>query len=400
MLLIAALSIVVSACKKDDEDNNPQAFNLTGLKAGSIDMNGATPPSDVPANPTIVATFSTNVNASTATNANITMTRDYDDANVPLNITVSGNTITIEPDEALGNGALHLLSIGAGLQSSDGVGLSAAVDRSFTTEGAFVPAGQVAYYNFNDNFDDQTGNYNPSDVIDVDFVDSQSAAMGKAGSFNGNTSLIRIPNGDMIENTNDFTLAFWMKANSDQGGHFVMGLSGWHGFQFEIAGDHTSCKLAAQYEFEDGSSGSEDLWFPGNGDLGWQGWTYCRDLTGQGGVEGLLMDKWAHVVCRYDSETKIGTMYINGDKMKEQDFNLWPDGDPKQTVQGLVWNGAPGNNTFVLGFIQDYENPTIADDWADYSNPDNNHFYGLLDDVAIYHRALSEQEISLMAASK
>ena len=120
-LIIAALAIVVTACKKDNDDNDgPTSFTLKTLSAGSIDMNGATPPTDVPADPTIEATFSSNVNASTATNENITMTRDYDDADIALNITVAGNKITIEPVGGLGNGALFLLSFKSGLKSTDG----------------------------------------------------------------------------------------------------------------------------------------------------------------------------------------------------------------------------------------------------------------------------------------
>ena len=48
-LIIAALAIVVTACKKDNDDNDgPTSFTLKTLSAGSIDMNGATPPTDVP----------------------------------------------------------------------------------------------------------------------------------------------------------------------------------------------------------------------------------------------------------------------------------------------------------------------------------------------------------------
>ena len=405
MLLMTALVVVLSGCKKEDDDEDQQTeFKMNTIEAGSIDMNGATPPSDVPADAVITATFSTAIDASTATNTNIKLTRGYDDVEVAIDISVSGNTLTVTPTENLGSGTLYTLLITSGLKSTDGQGL-VQLTRSFTTAGAFVPSGQVAYFKFEDNTDDETGNYNPIEEIDISFVDSKSESMGKAAAFNGNTSLIRIPNGDMIQNTNDFTLAFWMKANPVDHGLFVMGLSAWFGFQFEVGynGDENtfpSCKLAAQYEFADGSTGSEDLWFAGDGNLGWQGWTFSKDLTGQGGVNALLRDKWAHIVCRYDSESKIGTMYINGEKMKEQDFNLWPEGDPKYTTVGLKWNGAAGNNTFVLGFIQDYENPTVSDDWADYTDPDNNHFDGILDDVAIYHRALTEQEISLMADAK
>jgi len=42
---------------------------------GTIDLNGATAPSNVPVNPTITATFSTDVDVATATTSNVTLKR-------------------------------------------------------------------------------------------------------------------------------------------------------------------------------------------------------------------------------------------------------------------------------------------------------------------------------------
>jgi hypothetical protein len=108
----------------------------------------------------------------------------------------------------------------------------------------------------------------------------------------------------------------------------------------------------------------------------------------------MLAQQWAHVVCTYDHATKIGTMYINGVKMKEQDFNLY--GVPMMNATGLHFVGNPGNNSLVFGFIQDKVSPTLSDSWAVYSDPTNNHFKGLLDDVAIYHSVLTPTLITLM----
>jgi len=76
-------------------------------------------------------------------------------------------------------------------------------------------------------------------------------------------------------------------------------------------------------------SGSQDLWLDGVGDTkdngGWMGWTFSKNLVANSGtgVNGLLAQKWAHIVCTYDHTTKLATMYINGQKMKEQDYNLY-----------------------------------------------------------------------------
>lgn len=399
LLLTMSILFIFNSCK---EEEDPE-LNLVTLMAGTIDLNGATAPDNVPVNPTIVATFSTDVDASTATESNITLLQDYNDSIIDLTITALGNSITIVPAEELSNGALYQLSFGAGLKASNGKTLTM-VDRTFTTEGTFVPAGQVASWSFEDNADDQAGSFDGS-AVDISYVPSRNSVAGKAAYFNGSTSIIRVPNGDQLMNTSDFTLTFWVKSDTTRG-QFVMGLAGWNGFQYEIFGDYGGTKLAAQYDFGDGTTGSEDLWF--NGDAtnttkdngGWQGWTFAKDLTTSGGLSSLLASKWAMITCIYNGTAKTGTLYINGEKMKSQDFNLWPEGDKKKGIVGLKYVGNPGNNTLVFGFIQDDADATIGDDWAKYSIPTNNHFKGQLDDIRIYHKVLTETEIQLMYNSE
>jgi len=360
--------------------------------------------------PTITATFSTPVDVATATTSNITLTEDYDAVSIPLIITASGDVVTIMPTVNLANGALYKLDITAGLKASNGENVTA-LNRSFTTLGSFLPAGVFAYWNFDGNANDQTGVYNPAagGITAITYVTGRNAASGQAASFNGTTSLIEIPNGDIIENSSDFSISFWIKDDTTgRRDQFVFGLAGWYGFQFEYNSNvygtgSTSqmgqCKLAAQYSYTGGST-SQDLWLDGLGATkdngGWQGWTFSKNLVAGGGtgVNGLLAQKWAHVVCTYDHATKIGTMYINGLQMKSQDYNLYPA--PLLNATGLKYAGLAANKTFAIGFIQDKVSPTITDGWADYSVLTNNHFRGLLDDVAIYHTVLTPALITLM----
>jgi hypothetical protein len=412
ILMMMAAVFVIDSCKK----SNPAPINLGTLMVGTIDLNGATAPSNVPVNPTITATFSTDVDVATATTSNVTLTEDYDAVSIPLTVTASGKVVTITPIASLANGALYKLAITAGLKASDGQVLTP-INRSFTTLGSFLPAGMVAYWNFDGNANDQTGNYSAAaaGITGISYVTGRNTASGQAASFNGTTSLIEIPNGDVLENSADFSLSFWMKddttAKRDQ---FVMGLSAWFGFQFEYNSNNYintgnpnrsqigQCKLAAQYSFSDGTSGSQDLWLDGVGDTkdngGWMGWTFSKNLIANSGtgVNGLLAQKWAHIVCTYDHTTKLATMYINGQKMKEQDYNLYIAPNNMHLATGLKFAGTPANKSLVFGFIQDKVSPTLPDAWADYTIPANNHFKGLLDDVAIYHTVLTPTLITLM----
>jgi hypothetical protein len=397
VIALAAISVTFVGCKDDPEDPI-----LESLVAGSIDLNAAVSATGVPVKPTIVATFNVEIDPSSATSANITLTQDYDNTNIGLTISVSGKNVTIVPANDLGTGTLYELKFKSGLQSVDGLVLSEVI-RTFTTVGAFAPAGAIAHWTFEDNANDVVGTFNPpaSGIVDITYVNSRNAAAGKAASFNGTTSIIEIPNGDLLMNTNDFSINFWVKTNSTNktSAHFVMGLAGWHGFQYEIYGAYDGANLSARYEVADGSTLSENMWFPSLADLGWQGWTFAKSLTINQMI-ALLKDTWLHVTFTYHAATKVATLYYNGEKMKSFDFNLWNVGDPHRNVVGLKYDGNPNGNKLALGFIQARDNRTISDEWADPNIPTNNHFKGLLDDIRIYHKVLSETEILLMYNSE
>jgi hypothetical protein len=405
LLLVMVIAITLTNCGNDDD---PAALSLSSLTAGSIDLNGATSPNNVPTDASITATFSSNVDAETATESNITLTRDYDDAMMPLDIDVSGSTVTITPVDELGSGTLYILKF-SGLESTSGGAMSGVIERNFTTAGAFSPAGVVAHFTFENSTNDVVGDYDPTvdDVVNITYVDSRSAAAGKAASFDGDASIIEVPNADDFMSYGDFAVSFWVKADGTKAGHFVFGLGAWKGFQFELASAWDAAKAAIQYEQGDGTMDSEDSWFPGNGQTkdngGWQGWTFHKDVTASGGVgETYFKSKWAHVVITYNAASKINTMYINGEKVKEHDFNLWPTDSKKKTVVGVGYagNDAPGNE-MAFGFIQARENRIITDTWADYAHADaTNHFKGQLDDFRVFNHSLTSTEVLLMYNSE
>ncbi|MBG0859860.1 MAG: Ig-like domain-containing protein [Bacteroidales bacterium] len=399
-LLFATLliSVVVHSCKKD-----PVPLALSSLVAGTIDLNGATSPANVPVMPTITATFNVAVDPATATAANITMIQDYDDAPITLDIAVDDKVITITPTADLGTGTLYQLNFSAGLKSIDGLALTA-LQRTFTTAGAFAPSGTIAHWTFEDNANDIIGAYDPvpADIIGITYTASRNTAAGKAATFNGTTSIIEVPNGDDLMNTN-FSIAFWVKTNSvgkTSGGHFVLGLAGWHGFQFEIFGGYDGAKLACQYQLATTGTDSEDMWFPSLADVSFSGWTYAKSLT-IAEMTALLKDKWLHVVFSYDAPTKVATLYYNGEKMKSFDFNLFPAANPKKGAIGPKFSATALGTNLAFGFIQGRNNRTITDTWADYAHADaNGHFKGQLDDIRIWHKSLKASEVLLMYNSE
>lgn len=409
-ILIA--STFLASCKKDE---GPKDLNVVSIMAGTIDLNGAVSPTNVPVNPSITIEFTTRVNPTTATSANITLVQDYDNANVPLTITVDGNTLTITPTSNLGGGTLHRLSISSGLLSVEDQPLTE-LSRTFTTVGTFLPAGIVARWTFEDSANDVVGPYDPAPtgVVGITYSASKSAALGKAANFNGTTSIIEVPNGDVLMNASNFTLSFWVKATSagqvDGGGnpkgHFVMGLGAFFGFQYEIFGGYDGAKFAIRYGLADGSTASEDMWFPSlatdASTGGWQGWDFAKSLTVEQ-MQAKLKDNWYQVTYTYNQATRTGTLYYDGEKMKSFSFNLWPEGDAKRTVTGMKYGGTAPDvvNELAFGFIQSRAGTMWdAEPWGGYDQATANHFRGQLDDIKVYHKVLTPAEILLMYNSE
>jgi hypothetical protein len=363
-------------------------------------------PVTIPTNATIIASMSMLIAPASANASNILLMRSYDSSYVSLNITVKDSIITLVPLTSLGNGISYLLSF-TGLTATTGATLDYSA-KTFTTIGNYAPSGLLAYWNFEGNIYDQAGTFNGNAAVDLNYNLSFNPLLGECLAFNGTSTIVEIPNGDQLMNTADFSLAFWVKANSlyhlDSLGQpkaqFVLGMGDSRGFEFEIAPDYSSCKLSASYGLPDNTTISEDLYFAGDGKTsangGLPGWTYCANLTFSGGVAGLLKDKWAFITCTYDHSTKIGTIYINGVKMKQQDFNLWPAGDPARNIAGMKYGGTfpQQENILALGFFHsrnsiDYSGTS----WGNYYSPWANHFRGWLDELRIFTSPLAAKDV-------
>lgn len=418
LLMLSAVFMMAVMFQACGTDSGPEDLNIESMTVDGKDLNAAESPEDVSPDASIEVTFNSNVKAATATSANITLVQDYNDEQIPVDISVNGATVTITPQDNLGSGALYQLTLSAGLLNEDDQPL-ASTTRSFTTAGTFSPPGIVAHWTFEGSPDDVVeksfvGKYDASAEIDIEYAPSRNAEAGQAATFNGNTSIIEIPNGDELINTDDFTISFWMKTNSEghvnadgaPTGHFVMGLGAFHGIQFEVFGNYEGAKFAIQYELADGSSAAEDMWFPSNAtdanSGGWQGWDYARSVSPEQMVD-YLKDSWLHVTYTYDSMEKKGSLYYNGELMKSFDFDLWPEDAPKRNVVGLTYAGQEPDvvNEFTFGFIHSRAG-TMWDNepWGGYDFPTAQHFKGQLDDVKIYHKVLTETEVQLMYDSE
>ena len=410
MVLAAGMvAVFLESCKKSDSPPSP--LKLVSLKTGDgTALDGATSTTGIATNATVVATFDKEIDVTTATSSNIAI--KLGGVAVAGTVTAVGAAITIAPSAVLATGTNYTVSIAPTLKAKDG-GPATSTEFTFKTFGRanVVPpqsASQLSYFPFTGNMNDEVGTHTPvaADVKNLTFVEDRFGFAGLAGDFNGTTTIVEIPNGEQYMANKDFSISFWIKANSTKESHFVLGLGAWKGFQFEIAGGpwtavNKGVKLATQYDLglvgnpPVQSTDAEDTWYNGEAN-GWQGSTFAKVLPNSTSI--YFKDKWAHVVWIYNSGAKVGSMYINGDKTRSWDFNLWPSGEAKKGALGVKFAGnlTGGGNKLALGFIQGSLNRIITDTWADYADPLNNHFKGVMDDVRIFKVALTASEVTTL----
>ncbi len=423
MLFIGSVAFIAACSDDDDGDVNAGPLNLTSVTAVGTDINTGDPvtktlsegatASNVPIDAVFTVVFSKDVDAATATSTNITLTQGA--TSVATTVVAVGAVVTVTPTNDLLQDTDYTLTLTSGIKAEDG-GLFTQTTRAFSTESeSEVPIedGLIAHWKFEDNAADLTGDFDADNVVGITYVAGRSTAAGKAASFNGTTSIIEIPNGADLAVTEDLTVSFWVKVNSDnkkadgttQKGYFIMGFNGYRAFQIEMAPSRADTKMAATYSFDDNVNRGQDLWLDATGNTGFQGWTYSEDMSGDGGLPAYVDDKWAHFVYVFNSATKVGSIYLNGVLRKEQDFNAYPDDHAFKihNATGIGFNttsdGTSGGTAvtglgshFALGFYCSSET-TAFSDFANYSEVDHNHFKGELDDVKIYHIAKSAEEV-------
>ncbi|AMM50432.1 hypothetical protein TH61_03470 [Rufibacter sp. DG15C] len=407
LVLVALFSF--TACS-DDEDDNPTKFELKSLMAGTVDLNTATAATNVPTNAAIKATFSVPVNATSATNTNITLKKQGDTNAVPATVTTSGMEVTLTPSAPLVAGTTYTLSMGA-LTAADGQTM-AAMTKTFTTAGTAPLPGVIAHWSFDGNANDQVGAFSApaSGVVAITYGEDRKGQAGKAAVFNGTTSIIEIPNGEQLLNSSNFTLSFWMKATSagqvDGSGnpkaHFVMGLGAFHGLAFELGADYNTAKVVARYEWGNGTTSPGDFFFNGDGMTGtsggWEAIEVEKNLTAAGGMAALVKDKWAHIAVVFNGTAKTRSLYVNGVLMERDNFMLLPSASIERTMKGLKYDANPEvENKFAFGFNQSRGGTLWASEpWGGYNQTTANHFRGSLDEVRIFHTALTDAEVLAM----
>lgn len=422
MLIVA--SFCLTSCG-DDDAAGPDGALVTGINAtgtsfedGSAvekDLNGALSATDVPLNAVFTIDFDKEITAASANEVNVTISPTGGSA-VDATVVGAGTSLTLTPANDLERGTMYTLSVSS-IMGADGSTMSS-ITRSFTTEGrapVVVPnvENQIAYWSFDGIADDATGDYPASNVVAITFGEDRFGQGNSVAEFDGDESIIEIPGGDRLLAGNSFTSSIWMKTddvdhvneNGDPAGFFVFGLGAFFGIQLEIPADQGFVKIASSYELDNGDGVTEDMFYNGEPLTmdSWVGWEFQKDIGGADGVRSLITNTWTHIIFSYDAPEKRGTLFINGELVKAQDFDLWPDGDPKKTTAGVAYIGTEPDveNILAFGFVKSINSQMWADTpWGDYARPTANHFKGQLDDVRFFDAAFSTDDAASLYNSE
>jgi len=212
-------------------------------------------------------------------------------------------------------------------------------------ESASVGDGLVAYYPFNGNANDESGNgKNGNPVNSPTYGTDRFNKSNSALNLNGTNQYVSLPNS--INITNDISISFWIKTSISDNGTWPSGT-------FLI--DRDLC-------------GSQRDWSVGIGSGG-----KLQFNTGKVGIDNVITsnlnindDNWKYIVVIRNTLNQTRSLYINGQLNKSEPF------DKQEFLNNSI-------NIFV---------------GASVCATSTHHYYGgLIDDIRIYSRVLTDSEI-------
>jgi hypothetical protein len=215
-------------------------------------------------------------------------------------------------------------------------------------EPAFVKEGLVAYYPFNGNAKDESGNGNDGASTKVEFVGSGLGSDGKAAKFNGAGCRVAIDSKSFPVGNSPITLTFFVNVTGppDSSEEFHIGYGGPPDTFFGFFGDGFAAEPKEEIVYR---------------------FTNMQTHMGVGTIRAKR-NHWHMLTATYDGKTV--TTYLDGARAESKPYTLQIAGTTITAV-----------DTFYIGQRgTDSYRKTI----------------GMVDQVRIYNRALSAEEVKAL----
>ncbi len=224
---------------------------------------------------------------------------------------------------------------------------------------AYVPTdGLVGWWPFNGNANDESGNGNDGTVNGATLTEDRFGNVNSAYYFNGQSDNISVPHSNSIAITNDLTISVWKNSSGNTGGYetFVNKRGGNGEWNYSLGASHTFGPGGCPQEVNKYLTGRRNN-AGAQYELRFSDYLVSDDVNQWTNVVLVIMNNTVH-------------FYINGD---------------------LAGSSCFGNN-FSIPSI-DVQAPLTMGS-CNCGLPE--FFHGIMDDIAIYNRALTEQEIQAL----
>jgi hypothetical protein len=231
-------------------------------------------------------------------------------------------------------------------------------DIEFTTEGG-ATGDLVAYYPFNGNYDDVSGNGNSGINNGAILIQDRFGFADRALSLEGSADYVEIPNSPSLNITSDLSICFWLKKGTSNIPSMCVPLSKRNPTDSEL---HYTIVLK--------STDGVTFQFSGAGAPS----PYYEVFYSEGDVYNLLNDgNWHYVVICHTYGTGINDKIYIDNVLYSISYSGW--------WTSFNYPAVPSNSTLVFGCQQ-----------SSAQFPYN----GLLDDVRIYNKLLTESDINTL----
>lgn len=282
------------------------------------------------------------------------------------------------------NGLEPLTTYHVRAYATNGEGTAYGWVNQFTTkEGGAIPEdGLVAYYPFNGNANDESGNGNNGILSGSNvpvLTDDRYGISNNAYEFGGyyNYNWIRVPNSESLMFDKEMTMSFWIQQSE------FAGMNGWMNYSTTDPGFAAICKAG------DGNATYPGLYImTGIGGNGEGIHVSTNNSNGNAHYQSnhnhnINFDKpdyqlgdWLHITLVVDNTDKI--LYLDGVEVARDELNREADFTSMNGQDLYIGIMAGGNMTYSWSFGAWYP------------------FYGKIDDIRIYNRALDEEEINAL----
>jgi hypothetical protein len=220
--------------------------------------------------------------------------------------------------------------------------LGLAVNTFGQTVPSYVPAtGLVGWWPFNGNANDESGNGNNGTVYGAALASDRFGNANNAFSFDGIDDYIDCYTNSLLGATNSqpLTISVWVYAEPTAGGAI----------------------LSKYYNYDAANSNYFLIYSPANTSV-----SIAGDGTNSIINSNVNSTGWIHIVAQYSSGSNNAKIFINGVLTTQSTLNI---------------NGAVANTSFVIGRL---------------NGPLPGYYSGQIDDIGIWNRALTDQEITAL----